>query len=109
MAGPVGHGTGSGMTMSPNPDRGFRFPAEVIQHAVWLYHCFSLSRRYVETLLAACRIVVRDESIREWGLRFGRLFVNTLKQRRPKPGDRWHLDEVFHHIRGKGRWCTSTT
>ena len=28
-----------------NPYRGFRYPAEVIQHAVWLYHCFSLSLR----------------------------------------------------------------
>jgi hypothetical protein len=33
-----------GMTTSHNPYRGFRFPAEIIQHAVWLYHCFSLSR-----------------------------------------------------------------
>jgi putative transposase len=32
-----------GMTISSNPYRGFRFPPEVIEHAVWLYHCFSLS------------------------------------------------------------------
>ena len=36
-----------------NPYRGFRYPAEVIQHAVWLYHCFSLNLRTVETILAA--------------------------------------------------------
>ena len=41
-----------GMTSS-NPYRGFRYPAEVIQHAVWLYHCFSLSLRDVELILAA--------------------------------------------------------
>jgi len=35
------------------------------------------------------------------GLRFGRLFANTLKRRRPKPGDKWHLNEVFLRIRGK--------
>ncbi len=86
---------------SPNPYRGFRFPAEVIQHAVWLYHCFSLSLRDVETILAARGVVVSYESIREWGLRFGRLFANTLKRRRPKPGDKWFLDEVFLRIRGK--------
>ena len=39
------------MTAS-NPYRGFRYPAEVIQHAVWLYHCFSLSLRDCETILA---------------------------------------------------------
>ena len=84
-----------------NPFHGFRYPAEVIQHAVWLYHCFSLSLRDVELILAARGIVVSYESIREWGLRFGRLFANALKRRRPRPGDKWHLDEVFVRIRGK--------
>ena len=71
-----------------NPYRGFRYPAEVIEHAVWLYHCFSLSLslRDVELILAARGIVVSYESIREWGLRFGRLFANALKRRRPRPG-----------------------
>ena len=72
--------------------RGFRYPAEVIEHAVWLYHCFSLSLRDVETILAARGMVVSYESIRAWGLRFGRQFANTLKRRRPRPGDKWHLD-----------------
>ena len=89
------------MTTSSNPFCGFRFPAEVIQHAVWLYHCFSLSLRDVELILAARSIVVSYESIRDWGLRFGRLFANTLKRCRPRPGDKWHLDEVFVRIRGK--------
>ncbi len=89
------------MTTAPNPYRGFRFPAEIIEHAVWLYHCFSLSLRDVETILAARGVVVSYESIREWGLRFGRLFANTLKRRRPKPGDKWHLDEVFLRIQCK--------
>ncbi len=89
------------MAHAPNPYRGFRYPAEVIQHAVWLYHCFSLSLRDVETILAARGIVVSYESIREWGLRFGRRFANELKRRRPRPGDKWHLDEVFIRIGGK--------
>jgi hypothetical protein len=38
---------------SSNPYRGFRYPAEVIQHAVWLYHCFSLSLWEVKLILAA--------------------------------------------------------
>ncbi len=87
--------------LTSNPFRGFRYPAEVIQHAVWLYHCFSLSLRDVELILAARGIVVSYESIRDWGLRFGRLFVNELKRRRPRPGDKWHLDEVFIRIRGR--------
>jgi putative transposase len=67
----------------------------VSSDAVWLYHCFSLSLRDVELILAARGIVVSYESIREWGLRFGR------KRRRPRPGDKWYMDEVFIRIRGK--------
>ena len=89
------------MTPSSNPYRGFRFPAEIIEHAVWLYHCFSLSLRDVETILAARGIVVSYESIRDWSLRFGRKFANALKRRRPRPGDKWFLDEVFLRIGGK--------
>ena len=89
------------MTTTPDPYRGFRFPAEIISHAVWLYHCFSLSLRDVETILAQRGIVVSYESIRAWGLRFGRAFANALKRRRPRPGDKWHLDEVFLRIGGK--------
>lgn len=86
---------------SPNSYRGFRYPAEVIQHAVWLYHCFSLSLRNVELILAVRGIVVSYETIREWSLRFGRLFANMLRRRRPRPGDKWFLDEVFVRIQGK--------
>ena len=92
-----------GMT-APNPHRGFCFPAEVIEHAVWLHHRFSLSLRDVETILAARGVAVSCESIRERGLRFGRLFASTLKRRRPKPGDKWFMDEVFLRIRGKLRY-----
>ncbi|CAO3360604.1 IS6 family transposase [Azospirillum palustre] len=89
------------MSTASNPYRGFRFPAEIISEAVWLYHCFSLSLREVELMLAARGVEVSYETIREWGLRFGRDFANTLKRRRSKPGDKWFLDEVFIRIRGK--------
>jgi transposase-like protein len=68
LAGVIGSWQGLlGMTAS-NPYRGFRYPAAVIEHAVWLYHCFSLSLRDVELILAARGIVRSYESIREWGL-----------------------------------------
>jgi putative transposase len=84
-----------------NPYRGFRFPAEIINQAVWLYHCFSLSLREVELILAARGIIVSYETIREWSLRFGRAYANRLKRCRPQLGDKWFLDEVFVRIRGK--------
>jgi hypothetical protein len=58
----------SGMMTSSYRYWGFRFPAEIIQQTVWLYHCFSLGLRDVETILAARGVVVSYESIRDWGL-----------------------------------------
>jgi hypothetical protein len=58
-------GTVFGMSTTSNLYRGFRFPAEIINQAVWLYHCFSLSLREVELILAARGIVVSYETIRE--------------------------------------------
>src|ERR671917_2981709 len=89
--------------MMPEPTTypGHRFPAEVIHHAVWLYHVFSLSLRDVELILAERGITVAHESIRRWCLKFGRDFASRLRRRRPRPGDTWHLDEVFLHIGGK--------
>ncbi|MHB0671423.1 IS6 family transposase [Roseomonas mucosa] len=89
--------------MSPKPATypGYRFPAEVIRHAVWLYHVFSLSLRDVELLLAERGITVTHEGIRHWVLRFGADFAGRLRKRRPRPGDTWHLDEVFLRIGGE--------
>ena len=81
--------------------KGFRFPAEIISHAVWLYHRFSLSYRDVEELLAERGVVVTYESVRQWCLRFGQQYANQLRRRRARPGNTWHLDEVFLKINGK--------
>ena len=94
------HGSVAGMTTTSDPCRGLCYLAEVIGHAVWLYHCFSPNLRDVELILAGRGVVVSYESIREWGLRFGRQFANALKRRRPRPGHKWHLDEVCIRIRG---------
>ena len=47
-----------------SPYAGYRFPAEVISHAVWLYFRFPLSLRMVEEMLAARGIIVSHESVR---------------------------------------------
>ena len=71
-----------------------RFPAEIISHCVWLYFRFPLSFRDVEEMLAM-RGVPSAETVREWCLKFGQAYGNGLRHRSPRPGDRWHLDEVF--------------
>src|SRR5512142_767903 len=81
--------------------KGFRFPSEIISHAVWLYFRFSLSFRDVEELLAQRGIVVTHETVRQWGLKFGQTYANELRRRRPRCGDIWHMDEVVLTICGK--------
>src|SRR3712207_4733977 len=91
----------SRMRSPPDPNHRHRFPAEIIAHANWLYHVFSLSLRDVELILAERGVSVSHESIRRWCLKFGQAFADKLRRRRPRPGDKWHLDEVFIRIRGK--------
>jgi len=53
------------MTITPISYQRHRFPAEIISHAVWLYHRFCLSFREVEELLAERGIIVTYESVRQ--------------------------------------------
>jgi putative transposase len=83
---------------------GYRYPAELIGYAVWLYFRFPLSLRMVEEMLAARGISVTYETIRQWGLKFGREFANRIRRRTPGRGDKWHLDEVVITIAGEKHW-----
>jgi len=78
-----------------------RFPPAIIGHAVWLYFRFALSYRDVEELLAERGIILTYETVRQWCQKFGQADANGLRRRRPRPGDTWHLDEVFITINGQ--------
>ncbi len=95
------HTLGMKTTKAASSYTGFRFPKEIISHAVWLYFRFSLSFRDVEDLLAERGVVVSYETIRQWTRKFGQSYANQLRRRRPQPGDKWFLDEVFLKINGK--------
>jgi putative transposase len=84
-----------------NRYKNHRFPTEIISHAVWLYFRFCLSYRDVEELLFARGVAVTYEAIRKWCRTFGQAYANQLCHRRPKPGDKWHVDEVFLTIHGE--------
>jgi transposase-like protein len=81
--------------------RRHRFPPPIIQQAIWLYLRFTLSYRDVEELLAARGLDISYETVRRWVLKFGPLLACRLRQRRPRPSDRWHLDEMVVRIAGK--------
>src|ERR671927_810659 len=87
-----------------SPYAGYRFPAEVIGQAVWLYFRFPLSLRMVEEMLAARGIIVSHETVRQWALKFGQECANQVRRRLPGAGDKWHLDEVAIKIAGKKHW-----
>ena len=78
-----------------------RFPPEIIQYAVWLYHRFSLSHRDVEDLQAQRGITVSYESIRLWCNKFGSKYAQRLRRKHQGYGDTFFIDEVFVKIQGK--------
>ena len=91
------------MTTTPSY-KGHRYPVEIINHCVWLYFRFPLSLREVEELMLARGVAVSYETIRRWCAKFGQAYANQLRRRRPRPGGKWHLDEVFVRINGRLRY-----
>ena len=87
--------------MSSSSYRRHRFPAAVIQHAVWLYFRFPLSLRDVEDMLSQRGIDVSYETVRRWSFKFGLAYARKLRRSHPRADTRWHLDEVFVSINGK--------
>src|SRR4030095_5281996 len=84
--------------------RGYRFPPDILSHAVWLYHRFCLSFRDVEDLLAQSGVTVTYETIRQWCRTFGPAYARTLRRRRGQMGDMWYLDELFVTIQGRQQY-----
>ena len=102
------------MDDTKNPYAGYRYPAEIISHAVWRYFRFTLSDRDVEELLAARGIIVSFETVRQWCLKFGQEFANELRRRAPRRGEVASGRGLSQHQRatrlsltrgGSGRLC----
>ncbi|MFF1442510.1 IS6 family transposase [Streptomyces sp. NPDC058295] len=84
--------------------KGHRYPVEVISHCVWLYFRFPLSFREVEELMLERGVTVSYETVRRWCGKFGQQYAGALRRRQSRPGDKWHLDEVFIKINGEQRY-----
>ena len=92
------------MTSQTPNYHGYRFPPEIISHAVWLYHRFCLSFRDAEDLLAQRGVTVTYETIRHWCHAFGPDYARRLRRGRGRMGDTWSLDELFVTIQGRRQY-----
>jgi putative transposase len=72
------------MEQNINPYAGHRYRAEIISHAVWLNFRFTLRLRDIEELLAYRGVMVTYDAIRQWTLKFGTDYANTLQRRQPR-------------------------
>ena len=79
---------------------GYRYSAQIISHAVWLYRRFRLSFRDIEELLAARGIIVTYETIRQWCKKYGNIYCHQIKNNHGQLGNTWYLDEVFIKTNG---------
>jgi putative transposase len=86
---------------SPQMYKRHRFPPEIIQYAVWLYHRFNLSHRDIEDLLAQRGIRVSYEAIRPWCNKFGSKYAQRLRRKHQGYGGTFFIDEVFVKIQGQ--------
>ena len=77
------------------PYENHRFPPEIIAHAVWLYHRFSLSFREVEELLAERGVTLSYGAVRLWSLKFGSAFARKLRHRMKPAHYRLFRDKAF--------------
>ncbi|WP_417159375.1 IS6 family transposase [Streptomyces bottropensis] len=84
--------------------KGHRYPVKVISHCVWLCFRFPLSFREVEELMLEREIVVSYETVRRWCAKFGPAYAGALRRRQPRPGDKWHLDEVIIKINSEQKY-----
>ena len=85
---------------SPQMYKRHRFPPEIIQYAVWLYHRFNLSHRDIEDLLSQRGIRVSYEAIRLWCNKFGSKYAQRLRRKHQGYGDTFFIDEVFVKMQG---------
>ena len=72
----------------------YRFPAEVVSHAVRLPFRVPLSLCTVDELLAARGIIVSHGTTRQWALECGQASANQVRHRLPTAGDKRHLHGV---------------
>jgi len=89
------------MEKKTNPYASHRHPTEIISHTVWFYFHFTSIFRDIEEIFDYRGVIVTYEAIRQWTIKFGQDYANTLCRQQPPRGDIWHLDEMVLTIKGQ--------
>ena len=63
--------------LTQKPKR-YRYPAEIISYAIWMYHRFNTSYRDIEEMLRYRGILVSYETVRTWSNKFGKSFADVI-------------------------------
>ena len=79
----------------------YRYSAEIIVHAVWLYCRYALSYRDVEEILKDRVIPVDHATIQRWVYKFAPIFEQEFRKRKKRVGTSWRMDETYLKVNGK--------
>lgn len=60
-----------------------------------------MSYRDVEYLLAERGVEASYETVRRWVSKFGPAIARNLRRIRPRPDNRWHVDEMVISMNGR--------
>jgi putative transposase len=81
--------------------KGYRYSAEIIVHAVWLYCRYALSDRDVEEIFKDRGIMVDHATIQRWVYKFAPIFEKEFRKRKKRVGTSWRMDETYLKVNGK--------
>jgi putative transposase len=83
------------MQLQPSIYKGYRYPREIISHAVWIYYQLNASLRDTAQALKYRGLDISHETIRAWVYKvWFPFYASGLRKRAPQRGDKWHLDEL---------------
>src|SRR5687767_2549549 len=88
----------------PNLCHGYRFPRDLIAHAVRLSLRFALRHRGVEELLAERGITVSYQTVRRWVAKFGAPYTHEIWRRESRLGWTWHMHAMATRVGARLQW-----
>jgi hypothetical protein len=99
-------GSTDSLTLAEDGMRNSDIPAGLVESPVLSNGHAGFGRRAEETDQSKDRHRASARPYRQWTGKFGQAYTSGLRRCRPRPGDKWHLDEVFIKICGKNHYLS---